>query len=122
MKQMEKQTIRKIKVLHSDHDGSARISSYDSVRTRASEFTSQKKKSEVAKEMNCFVLQKVWNVLSTAGLDKSYWAEALAYGSQLLNRLPSTAIGGKTLLEIWLGGAARDHGSLRVIGCQPMLM
>jgi len=26
-------------------------------------------------------------------------------------------IGGKTPLEIWSGGAARGHGSLRVFGC-----
>ena len=35
----------------------------------------------------------------------------------LLNRLPTTAIGDKTPLEIWSGGAARDHSSLRVFGC-----
>jgi len=39
------------------------------------------------------------------------------YTSHLLNRLSITAIGGKTPLEIWLGGAARDHGSLRVFSC-----
>ena len=39
------------------------------------------------------------------------------YASHLLNRLSMTAIGGKTPLEIWSGGAARDHDSLRVFGC-----
>jgi len=39
------------------------------------------------------------------------------HASHLLNRLPTTAIRGKTLLEIWSGGDARDHGSLRVSGC-----
>ena len=39
------------------------------------------------------------------------------HASYLLNRLPTTAIGGKPPLEIWLGGAARDNGSLRVFGC-----
>jgi len=34
-----------------------------------------------------------------------------------LNKLLTTAIGGKTPLEIWSGGAACDHGSLRVISC-----
>ena len=28
-----------------------------------------------------------------------------------------TAIGGKTLLEIWLGGADRGYGFLRVFAC-----
>ena len=38
------------------------------------------------------------------------------YASHLLNKLPTTAIRSKTPLEIWSGGAARDHGSLRVFG------
>ena len=50
--------------------------------------------------MNHSLLEKVWRVLSTAGSDESYCAEALTYGSHLFNRLPSTAIGGKTPLEI----------------------
>ena len=39
------------------------------------------------------------------------------YASHLLNRVPTTAIGGKTPLKIWSSGATRDHGSLRVLGC-----
>ena len=38
------------------------------------------------------------------------------YASHLLNKLPTTAIGGKTPLEIWSGGVARDHGMFRVFG------
>jgi len=40
------------------------------------------------------------------------------YASHLLNRLPKTVIEGKTLLEIWSGGAARDHSSLKVFDCR----
>ena len=36
------------------------------------------------------------------------------YASHLLNRLPTSAIGGKTPLEIWSSSATRDHDSLRV--------
>ena len=39
------------------------------------------------------------------------------HASHLLNRLPTTAIEGKTPLEIWLGGATRNRDSLRVFGC-----
>ena len=39
------------------------------------------------------------------------------YASHLLNKLPTTTIGGKISLEIWLSGAAHDHGSLRIFGC-----
>ena len=37
--------------------------------------------------------------------------------SHLLNRLPMTAIGDKTPLEICSGRVARDHSSLRVFSC-----
>ena len=37
--------------------------------------------------------------------------------SHLLNRLPMTAIGDKTPLEICSGRVARDHSSLRVFCC-----
>jgi len=39
------------------------------------------------------------------------------YASHLLNRLPTTAIRGKTLLKIWSSGATRDHNPLRIFGC-----
>ena len=34
-----------------------------------------------------------------------------------MNKLPSTAIGGKTLLDIWLGRATQDYDLLQVFGC-----
>ena len=34
--------------------------------------------------------------------------------SHLINGLSSTAIGDKTLLEIWSGGATQDYGLLRI--------
>ena len=67
--------------------------------------------------MNHALLEKALYLLSNASLDKSFWAETIEYANHLLNRLPMTAIGDKTLLEIWPGGAAREHGSLRVFGC-----
>jgi len=74
-------------------------------------------KDGVAREVNHVLLEKVRYLLSNASLDKSFWAETLEYASHLLNRLPMTAIGCKTPLEIWSGGAARDHGLLGVFGC-----
>jgi len=75
------------------------------------------RKDGVAKEMNRALLEKVRYLLSNTSLDKLFWAKAIDYASLLLNRLPMTAIGGKTPLEIWLGEDACDHGSLRVFGC-----
>jgi len=34
-----------------------------------------------------------------------------------MNRLSSIAIGGKTPLDIWSGGAAQDYDLLRIFGC-----
>jgi len=39
------------------------------------------------------------------------------YSSNLMNRLSSTMIGGKILLDIWAGGAAQDYDLLRVFRC-----
>ena len=71
----------------------------------------------MAKEINHSLLEKIRCLLSNSQLDKSFWAEALKYASHLMNRLPSTAIGCKTLLGIWSGGAAQDYDLLRIFGC-----
>ena len=55
---------------------------------------------ELAKEINCFLLEKALCLLSNAQLDKSFWDEAIVYASHLINELLSTAIGGKTPLEV----------------------
>ena len=67
--------------------------------------------------MNRAWLEKVQYLLSNASLDKSFWVKTIKYASHLLNRLPTIAIGGKTPLEIWSGGVARDHGSFRAFDC-----
>ena len=66
--------------------------------------------------MNRTLLEKVRCMLSNAGLGKEFWAEALVYACRLINRLPSTAIGGKTPLEKWSGKPATDYNSLHVFG------
>jgi hypothetical protein len=39
-------------------------------------------------------------MLSSAGLGKSFWAEAVNYACHLINRLPAAAIDGKTPTEV----------------------
>ena len=56
-------------------------------------------------------------MLSNAGLDKKFWAEAVSYASHLVNRLPSAAIGGKTPMKMWSGKHAQDYDSLRIFWC-----
>ena len=50
----------------------------------------------VAEGMSMTLLEKVRCMLSNAGLFKSLWVETLVYACHLINRLPSSAIGGKT--------------------------
>ena len=61
-------------------------------------------------------------MLSNAELSKNFWAEALAYARYLVNRLPSSAIGGKTPLEVWSEKTAPDYDLLRVLVVQPTIM
>ncbi|KAH9794794.1 Integrase catalytic domain-containing protein [Citrus sinensis] len=46
----------------------------------------------VVERMNRTLLEKVQCMLSNAGLDKKFWAEAMSYASHLINLLPSAAI------------------------------
>jgi len=54
----------------------------------------------VAEKFNRTLLEKIWFLLSNSGLNKSFWPETITYASHLINRLPSSAIGGKTPMEI----------------------
>jgi len=56
-------------------------------------------------------------MLANSGLNKSFWAEAVTYVSHLINRLPSSAIGGKTPMLIWSGKPAIDYDMLGAFGC-----
>ena len=56
-------------------------------------------------------------MLSNAGLGREFWAETVTYARYLINRLPSTAIAGKTPLEKWSNKSATDYDSLHVFGC-----
>ena len=57
-----------------------------------------------------------------AELPKNFWPEALAYACYLVNRLPSSTIGGKTPLEVWSEKADQDYDSLRVFDCPAITM
>ena len=61
------------------------------------------------------LLEKVHCMLYNAGLSKNFWVEASAYACYLVNRLPSSAIGRKTPLEVWSRKTAPDYDSLRVL-------
>ena len=93
--------------------GSTNICFYDLARTTVLIFTSQF--GNRLEWLKSVLLKNVRYLLSNASLDKSFWAETLVYTSHLMNRLSSTAIGEKTLLDIWLGGATHDYSLLECL-------
>ena len=49
-------------------------------------------------------------------INKLFSAEPIVYASHLINELSSTAIRGKTPLDIWSGRASQDYDLLQVFG------
>jgi len=75
----------------------------------------------VAERMNRTLLEKTRVMQSTAGLTKSFWAEAVKTASYVINQSPSTAIDLKTPMEMW-NGKPIDYSSLHIFGCLVYVM
>jgi len=119
--QVENQTGRKIKVLRTDNGGEYKSDPFLKVCQDCGivrHFTVRKtpQQNGVSERMNKTLVEKVRCMLSNAGLGRKFWAEAVTYAQHLINRLPSSAIDGKTPLEVWSGKPATDYNSLHVFG------
>nr|KYP56919.1 Retrovirus-related Pol polyprotein from transposon TNT 1-94 [Cajanus cajan] len=57
----------------------------------------------VSERKNRTIMEMVRCMLHEKGLPKEYWAEAANTAVFLLNRLPTKAVDGKTLFEVWYG-------------------
>ncbi|KAH9659029.1 hypothetical protein KPL70_023708 [Citrus sinensis] len=120
-KMVETQTGRKIKRLRSDNGGEYKNDPFlqicqDEGIVRHFTVRDTPQQNGVAERMNRTILEKVRCMLSNAGLGKEFWAEAVVYACHLINRLPSTAIKGRTPMEMWTGKPATDYNSLHVFG------
>ena len=107
-KMVENQTWRNIKVLRSDNGTEYRNDQFSIFCKKEGiprHFTVKDppQQNGEAQRMNRTLLEKVRCMLSNAGLGKQFWAEVVMYASHLINRLPSTALNGKTPLEVWSG-------------------
>ena len=121
-KMVETQIGRKIKYLRTDNGGEYRSDPFlricrDAGIIRHFTVRNTPQQNGVAERMNRTLLEKVRCMLSNAGLGKEFWAEAVTYACHLINRLPSTAIDGRTPLEVWSGKPVNDYDSLHVFGC-----
>ena len=102
---LERSTGRKVKVLRSDNGGEYKSDPFlqlclDEDIERHFTVRETPQQNGVAEMMNRTLLEKVWYMLSNAGPSKKFWAEALAYVCHLVNRMPSSAIGGRLLLKL----------------------
>ncbi|KZV50819.1 hypothetical protein F511_09877 [Dorcoceras hygrometricum] len=65
--------------------------------------------------MNRTLLDRTRGMLNTAGLAKSFWAEAVKTTCYVINRSPSVAIDLKTPMEVWTGQPA-DYSRVHTFG------
>ena len=120
-KMVETQTGRKIKCLRTDNGGEYTSDPFmkvcqDEGIVRHFTVRHTPQQNGVAERMNRTLLEKVRCMLSNAGLGREFWAEAITYACHLINRLSSTAINGKTPLEVWYDKPAIDYNFLHVFG------
>ena len=73
--------------------------------------------NRVAERMNITFLKMARIMLSNVNLSKEFWAEAVSYACQIINRLPAAANEGKTPLQVWSGSPATDYDFFHIFGC-----
>ena len=71
----------------------------------------------VAERMNRTLLERVRCLLSSSGAGKQFWAEAVSTAAFLINKCPSSSIGGSIPDEMWYGSSP-DYSRLRPFGCK----
>ena len=118
---VENQTGKKIKRLRTDNGLEFCSAEFDELcktegiaRHHTVRYTPQQ--NGVAERMNQTLLERARCMLSNAGLERRFWAEAVNVACYLINRGPHTGIHLKTPYEMWSGKSA-DYSNLRVFGC-----
>ena len=67
--------------------------------------------------MNHALLERFRCLLSSSGVGKDFWAETVSTAAYLINKCPSSGIGGAIPEERWYGGKS-DYNKLRPFGCK----
>lgn len=71
----------------------------------------------VTERANRTIMERVRCLLSSSGLNKKFWAEAASTAVKLINKCPSSSIGGDTPDLRWYGKPGNyDH--LKIFGCK----
>jgi transposase InsO family protein len=123
---VELESEKKIKCLRTDNGGEYTSDEFDNFcqhegikRQFTTAYTPQQ--NGVAERMNRTLLERTRAMLKTAGLGKSFWAEAVNTACYVINRSPSTAIELKTPMEMWTGKPA-DYSQLHIFGSPVYVM
>lgn len=119
--QVENQTDRKVKYLRTDNGLEFCSHEFDNFCkdtgiTRHYTVRNTPQQNGVAERLNRTLLEKARCMLSHAGLDKKFWAEAVNTASFLVNRSPSSALDGKIPFELWMNRSA-NYSKLKIFGC-----
>ena len=67
--------------------------------------------------MNRTLMEKARSMLSGVGLEQRFWAEAVATAFYLVKKSPTSAVVGKTPMEVW-SGKKPSIRHLHVFGCE----
>ncbi|RZB99644.1 Callose synthase 7 isoform B [Glycine soja] len=118
---IEKQTERKVKRLKTDNGlefCSTEFNKFcrDEGIARQLTVRNTRQQNGVVERMNKTLLERTRCLLSSVGLNRSFWEKAINTTCFLINKTPSTAIGLKTPIEIW-NGKTTNYSNLRVFGC-----
>nr|GEW83047.1 Gag-Pol polyprotein [Tanacetum cinerariifolium] len=110
----------KIKCLRTDNEGEYTGDEFDLFcrqegikRQFTIAYTPQR--NRVAERMNKTLLERAREMLATASLGKSFWAEAVNTACYVINRSPSTAVELKTPMEMWTGNPFK-YSDLHIFG------
>lgn len=123
---IELESGKSIKCLRSDNGGeytSKEFTEYCNQEGIKRQFTTAytPQQNGVAERMNKTLLDRTRAMLGAAGLEKSFWAEAVNTAYYVLNQAPSTAIDLKTPMEMWTGKPA-DYSNLHTFGSSVFTM
>ncbi|WVZ50367.1 hypothetical protein U9M48_001625 [Paspalum notatum var. saurae] len=107
---IENQTEKKVKILRTDNG----MEFCSSVKHYTIAYTPQQ--NGVAERMNRTIISRTRCMLSNAGLNKRFWAEAASTACYVINRSPSITLDKKTPIEVW-SVSPTDYSQLKVFYC-----